>query len=107
MGLADLTSRDAVLAALQEYDRLGADEFLTKHRFAKARSYFIVWDGRRYDSKAIAGVAHNLQHPDAEPLHGGNFSGGEQTVASKMRELGFEIEQVGPNDWLIDADEYD
>ena len=51
MALADLTSADAVFRALEEFDRLGREEFLARHGFEKARRYFLVRNGQRYDSK--------------------------------------------------------
>jgi 5-methylcytosine-specific restriction protein A len=96
MGLGDLTDRGAVLSAIEEFDRLGPDDFLQRHGFGPARSYFVLWNGQRYDSKAIAGVAHNIQRPDLPALTGATstFSGGEATVARKLRELGFEVERL-------------
>jgi 5-methylcytosine-specific restriction protein A len=41
-----------------EYDRLGPDRFLEKYGFGAARSYWLVVDGKTYDSKAIVGAAH-------------------------------------------------
>ena len=63
MTLSDLTSREAVIEALEEFDRLGREAFLQKYGFGEGRSYFVVWNGNRYDSKAIAGVAHGHQYP--------------------------------------------
>jgi hypothetical protein len=48
---------EAVLAAIAEYDRIGQEEFLHRYRFASARQYVLVYKSKRYDSKAIAGVA--------------------------------------------------
>jgi 5-methylcytosine-specific restriction protein A len=62
MALADLTDSNAVLDAIREADRLGHDVFLRQYGYRPSRQYFLVQDGRRYDSKAIAGVAHGLQH---------------------------------------------
>lgn len=92
--LSDLTSRDAVLAAIEEFDRLGRDAFLTKHGFGRAYGYFVRHNGQLYDSKAIAGVAHGYQHPRLGTLTSGEFSGGEMTVQRQLESLGFEI--VGP-----------
>jgi len=89
MALGDLSSRSAVLEAIAEYDRLGQAAFLRKYRFGRAREYYLLHDGRRYDSKAIAGAAHGYQFP--QPLQAADFSGGEATVASKLRSLGFEV----------------
>src|SRR5262249_21947826 len=92
MALSDLTSRDAVLAALAEYDRLGQDAFLAKYGFGRAREYELVHDGKRYDSKAIAGVAHGIEFPNLGPLRASEFSGGEATVKRKLEELGFVVD---------------
>jgi hypothetical protein len=54
MSLADLT-RPAVLAAIEEHDRLGREDFLHRYGFGPARDYRLLFDGREYDSKAIAG----------------------------------------------------
>lgn len=91
--LAALTSRRAVLAAVEEYDRLGRDGFRKKYGFGAARSYFLVHDGRRYDSKAIVGAAHEFQHPSLGPLRASDFSGGEATVARLLENLGFDVER--------------
>ena len=57
MALSDVTDPDAVRRALHEFDDLGRDQFLAKYGFAKSRSYFLIADGRAYDSKAIVGAA--------------------------------------------------
>jgi 5-methylcytosine-specific restriction protein B len=89
MALNDLTSRDAVVAAIAEFDRLGRDAFLEKYRYGRSRRYFVVYQGRRYDSKAIAGAAH--AHEFGAALKHTNFSGGEQHVVAKLRSIGFEV----------------
>ena len=93
MALVDLTSRDAVLAAMEEFDSLGRDQFLKRYGFGRARDYEVVHDGGRYDSKAIVGAAHGHQHPSLGPLESSDFSGGQPT-SSKLRELGFDVEQI-------------
>jgi hypothetical protein len=89
MALGDLSSRSAVLEAIAEYDRLGQAAFLRKYGFGRAREYFLLHEDRRYDSKAIAGAAHGYQFP--QPLRAADFSGGEATVASNLRALGFQV----------------
>ena len=93
MALGDLTSRQAVLDAIAEFDRLGRDAFLDKYGFGRARDYFLVVDGREYDSKAIVGAAHGYQFPEDGPLRADTFSGGEATVRRKLAELGFTVER--------------
>ena len=91
MGLADLSSREAVVAAVGECDALGRQAFLERYGYAAARGYILRYQGADYDSKAIAGVAHGKQFPEWGPLRSAEFSGGERTVARKLRELGFEV----------------
>ena len=57
MALSDVTA-DGVERAIAEFDRLDRDAFLAKHGFGKARGYALIRGERRYDSKAIVGVAH-------------------------------------------------
>ena len=96
MALNSLTERTAVLQAIAEYDRVGAQSFLAKYGFRPAREYFLLHEGRLYDSKAIAGAAHGYQFPSLGPLSASDFSGGEATVAKTFRSLGFEVSRQGP-----------
>ncbi len=92
MALGDIT-REALLAAVAEYDELGQDQFLAKYGFDRARLYVLVHDGKPYDSKAIAGAAHGFL-PGQKPLTARQFSGGEATVGRLLRNRGFTV-QVG------------
>lgn len=92
MTLGDLSSPRAVVKAMEECDDLGREAFLDKHGFRPAESYFVVYDGQRYDSKAIAGVAFKYQHPEHGPLDSSEFSGGRATVKPKLESLGFTVE---------------
>jgi hypothetical protein len=95
MALAELTQRDAVLAAMREYDELGQDAFLDKYGYAAARRYRLVHDGKNYDSKAIVGVAFGHQFPARGPLSYKEFSGGEATVVPLLERLGFVVQDNG------------
>lgn len=94
MSLADLTP-ESVRQAIAEFDRVGRSSFLRTYGFGRARGYFLIHNGQPYDSKAIAGVAHQylLGHV---ALTNDEFSGGEEAAAGKLRELGFEIK--GPEE---------
>jgi len=92
VALRDIT-RQAVLAAVAEYDELGQDQFLSKYGFEPARLYVLVHNGKSYDSKAIVGAAHGFL-PGQSPLAVRQFSGGEATVGRLLRQLGFTV-QVG------------
>lgn len=90
MPLSDIT-RDAILQAITEYDRLGQDEFLRRYGFERARSYKLIHNGKPYDSKAIVGVAHGYL-PSKRALAASEFSGGEATVGRLLQRLGFTLE---------------
>jgi 5-methylcytosine-specific restriction protein A len=92
VSLDDIT-RGAVLKAIEDYDALGQSEFLDTYGFRPARSYVLAYNGRRYDSKAIVGVAYGYL-PGRQPLAADEFSGGEATVGRLLRKLGFTV-QVG------------
>jgi 5-methylcytosine-specific restriction protein A len=93
MALGDITA-EAVNSALDEYDAIGREAFLARYGFGPAKSYFLAHDGKSYDSKAIVGCAHGYARPDLGPLRHQDFSGGEATVASLLRDLGFEVEHT-------------
>jgi putative restriction endonuclease len=92
MSLAHLTSAVAVSSAIEEFNRLGRDEFLRKYGFGESRQYFLLVGGRKYDSKAIAGAAHGYQFPKIGPLTPAMFSGGKAGAARRLRELGFQVD---------------
>ena len=96
MALSDVT-REGVELAMVEFDRLGRDVFLSQFGFRKARGYFLVHGGRRYDSKAVVGVAHGYDRPDLGPLQPKDFSGGDATVARRLDDLGFEVDRLRGN----------
>jgi MoxR-like ATPase len=91
MSIGDLSSRDAVLAAIREFDDLGRDAFLKKYGFGPARKYVLVHEGKPYDSKAIYGVAYGYQHSESGPLSSDDFTGGEQSVVQRLQTLGFDV----------------
>ena len=91
MSLIELTSREAVLAAIKEYEDLGEEAFLSRYGFGRPKNYVLEHDGKRYGSKAIAGVAYGKQFPDRGPLLNSEFSGGEATVKPLLEALGFRV----------------
>lgn len=88
-GISSLTSRDAVLKAMAEYDRLGRDAFLDRHHFGPAKWWYVVHDGKQYDSKAMVGVAIGIQ--TGQPLTANDFKGGEGSAVRKLQSLGFTV----------------
>jgi hypothetical protein len=89
---AQLTSRDAVLAAIAEFDHLGRENFLSKYGFSESLAYHLVHDGNRYDSKAIVGAAFGYEHADEGPLLPNQFDGGRAGAAAVLKRLGFTVE---------------
>lgn len=85
----DPVQPDHVRQAAAEYDRLGPDEFLARHGFGPAVAYLLILDGKRYDSKAILGVAYGYATGRALGPH--DFSGGVYGAAGVLRALGFEV----------------
>jgi hypothetical protein len=105
MALSEIT-RQAVLDAVAEFDRLGRKAFLDRYHFSAARAYFLALNDRLYDSKAILGAAHGYAFPNLGPLSASEFSGGEATVQRRLEELGFEVrvlQDIERATWIFQA----
>jgi putative restriction endonuclease len=98
MTVADIKGRKEVLHAIAEFDRLGRDRFLEKYKFGPSRSYWLVHQGKQYDSKAIIGAARGYARPDLGPMTADEFSGGEATVRRKLEELGFAVDVMASDE---------
>jgi hypothetical protein len=98
--LSDLTDPSAVTLALEEFGRLGRDEFLVRHGFGKSRDYLVQnpRTNELADSKAIAAAALKHQFPELRGLRATDFSGGEATVVPVLERLGFRVVRLG-GDW--------
>jgi hypothetical protein len=83
-------TRDDVLRAIREYDRVGPQRFFSQHGFGPSRSYELVWDKRRYPHKAILGRAYELA--SGERLASADFEGGKAGAVAVLRNLGFDIQ---------------
>ncbi|WP_164721684.1 MrcB family domain-containing protein [Silicimonas algicola] len=91
---------------MNEFDLLGRDTFLHKYGFRSANRYFVKRGDRLYDSKAIYGVAHQMQYPELGPKRSADFSGGERQVQEPLEALGFEFEVApAPVGEVQDADD--
>lgn len=87
-----IKTKAAVHKAIIEFDSVGRETFLKKYGFGKARSYMLVHEGKRYDSKAIIGVAYGYETPSAGPLSPADFSGGASSVKVWLEALGFTVD---------------
>ncbi len=83
-------ARDNVVRAIQEYDRLGPQEFFTAHGFAPTTTYDLVWEERRYPPKAILGTAYEFA--TGQRLASGDFEGGKSGAVKVLGELGFTVQ---------------
>jgi len=83
-----VVTAEYVRRAIAECDRLGHIEFRGKYGFGEALVYDLVYEGRRYDSKAVLGVAYIFANGE-RPSH---YSGGAATVVPRLRKLGFIVE---------------
>src|SRR3978361_123615 len=92
MALADLTSNEAVLEALAEFERIGEEAFLQKYGFSQSYDYVIRHELNDYPAEAILGAAYGGQFPDAGPLSHTTLSEGQPTI-DKLGGLGFVVER--------------
>ncbi len=98
MALDDVKKPESIEAALAEFQRVGRGNFLKKYGFGQSREYFLEKSGELFDSKAVMGAAHGYEFPQLGSLRPDQFSGGEQTVARKLRSLGFKVERTSRPD---------
>lgn len=96
MQLSTLT-RSFVLQAIEKCDKVSRPKFLEEHGFKPAREYFLLYEGRAYDSKAIVGVAYSLI--TGERYTAKDFSGG-LALTERLERLGFEV--TGKMDWKLE-----
>ena len=80
-----------VLNSIFEFRRLGRREFLKRYKFGRARTRWIVHEGRTYDAKAIVGVARGLARPEKGPLTGSNKKYNTDYARSVLNRLNFKV----------------
>jgi hypothetical protein len=86
----DPVTRDDVLRAMQEYDRLGPAAFFAAHGFGPATTYDLVRGERRYPPKAILGTAYEFAV--GQRLAPGDFEGGKSGAVAVLGKFGFAVE---------------
>jgi hypothetical protein len=85
-------SRDDVVRAIAEYDRLGAQAFFAEHGFAPTTTYQLVWEKRHYPPKAILGTAYELA--TGQRLASSDFEGGKTGAVKVLGGLGFAVHHL-------------
>jgi hypothetical protein len=86
----DKVARADVLRAIEEYDKLGPEEFFAAHGFAPTTTYDLIWGERRYPPKAILGTAYEFA--TGRRLASGDFEGGKSGAVRVLGTLGFTVE---------------
>jgi len=87
----DKVTEADVTRAIEEYDRLGPDQFFSTHGFAPTTTYDLVWEERLYPPKAILGTAYELA--TGERLASADFEGGKSGAVKVLTELGFDVRE--------------
>ena len=87
----DDVTRDDVLRAIQEDDRLGPEQFFSEHGFGPTAVYDLVWNERPCPSKAHPEHSVRGRHGPAPYLQ--RFEGGKSGAVPVPRKLGFMIEE--------------
>lgn len=82
-------TKAGILRAIAEHDRLGPEAFRETYGYGAAVTYLLVHEGRQYDSKAIAGVAHLYDFGNA--LKHYQLSGGLKGAVAWLRREGFTV----------------
>jgi predicted HNH restriction endonuclease len=88
---SDIEAPD-VLDAISAYEKLGQTKFLKKYDFGESLEYRLVYGGKFYESKAIAGVAHGFATGEfwtKKKPFGGVGPGGAVTI---LRDLDFLVD---------------
>jgi hypothetical protein len=85
-------TRDDVVRAIDEYDRLGPEQFFSRHGFGESRSYELIWDKHHYPHKAILGTAYEFA--TGQRLAPGDFEGGKSGAVKVLGKLGFDVEPL-------------
>ena len=87
----DGVTRDDVVRAIKEYDRLGPERFFSEHGFAPTTTYELAWENRRYPPKAILGTAYELA--TGQRLGSSEFEGGKAGAVRVLGQLGFTVQE--------------
>lgn len=68
----------ALLAAIEEFNRLGRTKFLAAYKFSRSSKFYAFHEDRLYDTKALVAAAY--RHATGKRISNHQFSGGAQTT---------------------------
>jgi hypothetical protein len=85
----DQVTRAHVVHAIQDYDRLGPEQFFAAHGFGPTTTYDLVRDQQTYPPKAILGAAYEFA--TGQRLASGDFEGGKTGAVAVLGRLGFTV----------------
>jgi hypothetical protein len=80
-----------IQVVVDEWDKLGREEFLRVHALSGAFKYLLTWGDSYYDAKAIAVQAIRTKHAELAHLRGNSFEGDATTIAAPLRAAGWEV----------------
>ena len=86
-------ARASVLNAIEQYDLLGREQFLSKLGYGPSRRHFLRLDGHYYDALAILGAAAEIEHDGEIP----DFS--METMQQVLSSAGFTLSDAPPESW--------
>lgn len=98
-----LSSKESVLKAIEEYKKLGRDEFLKQHKIKQFKKHTLLYNGEKYDIRGIAARAYSEQH--GYPLKGINTDSGTEKTIQFLKDLGFEIVETPHPFEILEKDE--
>lgn len=84
-----LSSKDAVLKAIEEYKLLGRDAFLEKYQVKRIKKCELLYNKEKYDIKGIVAAAYIEQF--GIPFEKINSNSGAKSAIQALKNLSFEI----------------
>lgn len=84
-----LSAKESVLKAIEEYKKIGRDEFLKQHKIKRFKKFTLIYNGEKYDIRGIAARAYSEQH--GYPFKGINADSGTEKAIQFLKDLGFDI----------------
>ena len=88
MSIEHITTRQPILTAMSQWERLGDSAFRKRYPSGGAKRFFLIVESKRYDLKILMTAAHRIAYPD-KPFLSTNF---HTYKAVKVAErLGFKV----------------